>query len=245
MVAVSLTMIGTSVLLLRGKSARSPVSAEVVVTEQGTPAPATSDPAVSSQHPMRRAAAGAEPMSPPLSTATTASAAGSGRAYTNPFAAPIARGAADASFEAAAKRYREGHFDEATRAFDALAPADPLADLWAARSIREDKGCRAAVARFDAVAQRARQTPTGWDALLEAARCYRALGDSESARGRLIPLLGVESYKERARAEIDRIDSLGQETDGASPAKPSGRSRAASAAQPTTVAGSTRSATAP
>src|SRR6202142_3756339 len=42
MAAVFLVMIGTSVLLLRGKSARAPVSAEVTVTEQGTPAPAPS-----------------------------------------------------------------------------------------------------------------------------------------------------------------------------------------------------------
>jgi anti-sigma factor RsiW len=46
MAAVFLVMIGTSLLLLRGKSGRAPASAEVTVTEQGTPAPAASAPAV-------------------------------------------------------------------------------------------------------------------------------------------------------------------------------------------------------
>ena len=40
MAAVFLVMIGTSVLLLRGKSSRAPASAEMTVTEEGTPAPA-------------------------------------------------------------------------------------------------------------------------------------------------------------------------------------------------------------
>jgi len=41
MAAVFLVMIGTSVLLLRGKSSRAPASTFVTVTEEGTPAPAT------------------------------------------------------------------------------------------------------------------------------------------------------------------------------------------------------------
>ncbi len=69
--------------------------------------------------------------------------------------------------ETAIQAYRAGRFDEATRGFDALAPGDPNAELWAARAIREGKGCGNALARFDKVAQRARGTPPGWDALLE------------------------------------------------------------------------------
>ena len=42
MAAVFLVMIGTSVLLLRGRSSRAPASAEMIVTEEGTPAPAAS-----------------------------------------------------------------------------------------------------------------------------------------------------------------------------------------------------------
>ena len=44
MAAVFLVMIGTSVLLLRGKSSRAPASAEMTVTEEGTPAPAAPPP---------------------------------------------------------------------------------------------------------------------------------------------------------------------------------------------------------
>src|SRR5580693_5543492 len=42
MAALFLVMIGTSVLLLRGRSSRQPASADVIVTEEGTPAPAAS-----------------------------------------------------------------------------------------------------------------------------------------------------------------------------------------------------------
>src|SRR5258708_4674002 len=42
MAAVFLVMIGTSLLLLRGKSSRAPASASITVTEQGTPAPVAS-----------------------------------------------------------------------------------------------------------------------------------------------------------------------------------------------------------
>jgi hypothetical protein len=44
MAAVFLVMIGTSVLLLRGRSSRAPASAEMIVTEEGTPVPAASAP---------------------------------------------------------------------------------------------------------------------------------------------------------------------------------------------------------
>jgi len=42
MAAVFMVMIGTSVLLLRGRSSRAPASAEMIVTEEGTPAPSVS-----------------------------------------------------------------------------------------------------------------------------------------------------------------------------------------------------------
>jgi tetratricopeptide (TPR) repeat protein len=139
----------------------------------------------------------------------------------------------DQLFDAALRSYRAGHFNEAVRAFDALSAADPNApDLWAARATRDGKGCRAAVTRFDKTAQHYRQAPPGWDALLEGALCYRALGDFGTARARLTALLGIDSHKDRARAELERIDDLQQaqassETPPA--AKPASRSRAATA----------------
>ena len=137
-------------------------------------------------------------------------------------------------FDTALQAYRGGRFDEAAHAFDGLAGADPNADLWAARSVRESKGCRNAVARFDKVAQRAGGTPPGWDALLEGGLCYRAIGNFDQARVRLNALLTVDSHKDRARAELDRINQLQQAQGSTGPAaaaaRPSPRKAAAPAA---------------
>jgi hypothetical protein len=71
--------------------------------------------------------------------------------------------------------------------------------------VREERGCNAAIARFDHVAQRAAATAPAWDALFEGARCRIALGDRAGARTRLEALLEVDSFRERAQAELDRI----------------------------------------
>jgi hypothetical protein len=114
------------------------------------------------------------------------------------------------SFDAAVQSFQSGRYAEAQKAFDALAPSDPNAELWAARSVREGQGCRPALVRFDKVARRAAGGPVGWDALLEGALCYRAIGDFNNARSRLTALLGVDSHKDRAQAELDRINQLQQ-----------------------------------
>jgi tetratricopeptide (TPR) repeat protein len=266
MAAVFLVMIGTSVLLLRGKSARAPVSAEVTVTEQGTPAPAASAPTLLVPPELARLKAPSLPAPGPEAkpAATFAqpadgtyptpgavwskpslpgAAAGAGAGQPGPMRAfaepPLSARSLDEEqpddrFNAALRSYRAGRFDEAAKAFDAIAPSDPNApDLWAARSIRDGKGCRAAVARFDKTAQRYRQTPPGWDALLEGALCYRALDDLGTARTRLNGLLGVDSHKDRARAEIERIDELQEAQasgEASPPAKSAPRSRAAAPA---------------
>ncbi len=227
MAAVFLVMIGTSVLLLRGKSARAPVSAEVTVTEQGTPAPAPSMMPVSPLEPQANgfaitpfppAAKPAALFPPPAAKEgpaplpVAAAAPAPMRAYSQPAPAGPADEQSDDPFEAALRSYRAGRFKEAARAFDALPLTDPNApDLWAARSVRDGKGgCRAAVARFDRTAQRYKQTAPGWDALLEGALCYRSLGELGTARARLSALLNVDSHKDRARAELDRIDDAQQ-----------------------------------
>jgi hypothetical protein len=48
MAALFLVMFGTSVLLLKGRSARAPTSSEVTVTEHGAPAPAAASPVATS-----------------------------------------------------------------------------------------------------------------------------------------------------------------------------------------------------
>ena len=162
---------------------------------------------------------------PPVAAAPMARASGGdlgrGASASKGASSPIA---------AAIQSYQAGRYDDATKAFDALAPSDASAELWAARSVRESKGCRAALARFDRTAQRGASSPTGWDALLEGALCYRAIGDFGNARTRLSALLGVDSHKDRARAELDRLNQLQTGQGGA------GAGGAAKAAAPTPAA---------
>jgi hypothetical protein len=252
MAAVFLVMIGTSLLLLRGKSGRAPASAEVTVTEQGTPAPAAPTPPAPVEMERQKTPAPA-PVAPEAkqavalasSTKDAPATAGAGaaagpappmRASSDSFATgqPLDEQPTDDQlFEAALRSYRAGRFNEAVHAFDALSPADPNApDLWAARATRDGRGCRAAVTRFDKTAQRYKQAPPGWDALLEGALCYRALGDFGTARARLAGLLGIDSHKDRARAELERIDQLQQAQASSEPppaTKAASRSRAATA----------------
>src|SRR5580693_6729172 len=120
----------------------------------------------------------------------------------------MAEQAALSPFDSALKLYQSARYDAAAHAFDAISASDPTADLWSARAIREGKGCRSAVARFDKVAQRAAGSSPGWDSLLEGALCYRSIGDFGNARVRLNALLSVDSHKDRARAELDRLSQM-------------------------------------
>jgi hypothetical protein len=259
MAAVFLVMIGTSVLLLRGKSSRAPASSDVIVTEQGSPAPepvasaTTAMPmapaasyafaapagsvALARSEPARDEAAPRAPVAHAAPTPIPTAASpkddsdgiadnASGFAGPSPTAAAQSAlggaGGADMSrsataakkstsvFDAAVQSFQSGRYAEAQRAFDALAPSDPNAELWAARSVREGQGCRAALVRFDKVARRAASGPVGWDALLEGALCYRAIGDFNNTRTRLTALLGVDSHKDRAQAELDRLNQMQQ-----------------------------------
>lgn len=112
-------------------------------------------------------------------------------------------GAGPVDFNTAMNAYRARRFEEAARGFDGLSSTDVSAALWAARSIREARGCGAAVARFDAVNTRAFGTANGYEAALDAGRCYRDIGNYAMARARLSPLLGVPAYAERAQEELD------------------------------------------
>jgi hypothetical protein len=289
MAAVFMVMLGTSLLLLRGKSSRAPASAEMRVTEQGTPAPAGSvavlspqsrppepmaaAPVVAARRPAEpKAAMTPSPAAPPADMAlderrrTSAFAQAPGRddegvasdqkggpaglaAAPSPLAnggagaavsrgyggPPMAEQAALSPFDSALKLYQSARYDAAAHAFDAISASDPTADLWSARAIREGKGCRSAVARFDKVAQRAAGSSPGWDSLLEGALCYRSIGDFGNARVRLNALLSVDSHKDRARAELDRLSQMQSQGGGftAPAAKAAPRSAPAAAAPAT------------
>jgi tetratricopeptide (TPR) repeat protein len=257
MAAVFLVMIGTSVLLLRGKSTRAALGDGVTVTEQGTPAPAAPpelmrtphEPAMASAAPFAQPPAAEERPVAALQRSAKGASAPAGRGAADALAFNQERDdAPDERFHAALRSYRAGRFDDAARAFESLPSSDPNApDLWAARSVRDGKGCRAAVVRFDKAAAHHRRATAGSDALLEGALCYRALGDAAAARARLTPLLDADAYRDRARAELDQLEELqqasGAEGEVASPSK-AARARPAAATAPAAAAEATGGASA-
>jgi hypothetical protein len=108
----------------------------------------------------------------------------------------------DDAFTRGQQAYAARRFDEARDDFDAASGGNVSAALWAARSVRDGQGCASAVSRFDDVVNRAPSSAVGFDARLEGARCYRALGKTDAARARLVPLLTVPSHATRAQAEL-------------------------------------------
>ena len=108
----------------------------------------------------------------------------------------------DDAFTRGQQAYTARRFDEARDDFDAAAGGNVAAALWAARSVRDGQGCASAASRFDDVVNRAPSSSVGFDARLEGARCYRALGKTDAARARLVPLLTVPSHASRAQAEL-------------------------------------------
>ena len=280
MVAVFLVMIGTSVLLLRGKSSRAPASAEMTVTEEGTPAPAAPAASVAAAEPASSAAPEAylptmaERAASPVPSPTTVAFARApaadtvedarrgaaksslakgedgmgavalnapGRAAAGGLAAPAApspahvmpapAGAAGGPSFASAPEAEMAPAAQAT-----AAPSDPSDELWAARqardaAARQGRPCPSG-ARFDDVASRAPGTQQGWDALYEGALCYESLGEFGSARTRLGTLLGVPSYRDRARATIDRINKEQQGGGAAAAARAAPKAAAPAAPAP-------------
>jgi TolA-binding protein len=112
-------------------------------------------------------------------------------------------GADQSDFDVAMVAFKAGDYATAARLFDNIAAGgDLMAALWAARSVRAGSTCAQAVPRFEDVAQRGTGTSAGWEAQLEAGRCYRVLGQLDAARQRLGPLLIVPSVAKRAQAEL-------------------------------------------
>jgi hypothetical protein len=226
--------------LLRGRSSRAPASAEMTVTQEGTPAPAAPSTAPMSAAtdlaPALSALASNERMGEVKSAAPPVAAGG--LAQEPPTATPRARAFAKGpppSQGAEATKASPARDNLAVAAAPVAAPIAPSpgaaqggrsaqvapaekpessdvvgADLAAARSLRDTRGCRAAIARFDDVARRSAGTPAGWDALLDSAMCCRFIGDNAGAQTRLNALLNVESHKERARSALEKLDRAQQ-----------------------------------
>jgi hypothetical protein len=234
MAAVFLVMLGASVLLLRGRSSRAPANAEMIVTEKGAPAPApvpisreqhneVAEPAIPptlNSRPIGAKAAGPPAAGAPLDLGSSATRerpsarfASAPKVEDGPVAlraepastfAGAAAPASPAAAPAARSASRPTRDTEGADTKDLSAAA--VSALGAARALRDSQGCRAAVSRFDEVAQRAAGSSSGWEALLESAHCYRSLGDAANARSRLTTLLGVPQFKDRALSELDLLD---------------------------------------
>ncbi len=144
---------------------------------------------------------------------------------------PMMRGAGGSAAGAGAGLSARGAADST--------PATANDELATARTIRDSNGCRDALAPFDRAIQRGTGTPAGWDALLEAALCRRQVGNLSTARFYLNQLLNVDSHKDRARQELDRLDQqIAQAQGNTGPAAVAGRAAPRAAAP-------SRAATAP
>jgi hypothetical protein len=140
MAAVFMVMIGTSVLLLRGRSSRAPASADMIVTEEGTPAPSASAPAGDPKGAAASAVAAAES----AGTDVEKSDKGPLFAVAAPPAATAAEPAAEPRMKAAAKM--------APRADDELAAA-PMVAGRGLSAIRGGAGAGGAMAPAQAADQ--------------------------------------------------------------------------------------------
>jgi hypothetical protein len=150
-------------------------------------------------------------------------------------------------FSSAMAAYRAGNFSEATRQFDLVAAdaGDQNAAIWAARSVRDGRGCAAALGHYDAVTQKAGGSQIGNDALFESANCQIKLGQVDAARDKLNRLLGTPEYEPRARQALADLNAISARKAAASyeaAAPPPAAARAAaSSAKPSAPAGATAS----
>lgn len=187
----------------------------------------------------------ATPAGAPDTTTILGGASGSGGGYTTEATQQAYGSGGVPAFQSAMDDYRAKKFDDATRRFDTMAANDPNAALWAARSVRDGSGCGAAVARFDQVAARADGTPTGYEAMLDAGRCYKQLGNYDAARARFAKLAGVPTYATRAQTELDTMAPAARaqtKTAAPMPMKPMATATATAAATATATGGKPKAA---
>jgi hypothetical protein len=138
---------------------------------------------------------------PALARAAQMGSGGKGEVADSPAQGPL---------DQAKALYAAKDYVAATNAYDAIAATGDLeAALGAARSVRDGNGgCAVAKDRFDQIAARAWGTTAGYDATLEAGRCYRALGATDAAQARYAKLLTVQQFAPRAQAEINGMSQF-------------------------------------
>lgn len=234
MAALLVLVVGSSLVLLRGRADRTSAASRVSVTEHGVPesreeigvvlpraggldgrfaqpAPAATkredEPRRAAGDPKLAAAAApdAEP-APPDERAPLDTAAPD-----EPADAARAPASNDDGYAAAMAVYRSGAWDEAARALDAVAARGgsnaQQAALFAARALEAGAGCAKATAAYEAIASRYAGSNVAGDALWAEARCLRASGATERARDLFAALRTVAGFRDRAEAELATLPS--------------------------------------
>ncbi|WP_437275697.1 zf-HC2 domain-containing protein [Sorangium sp. So ce375] len=102
---------------------------------------------------------------------------------------------------------------EAAKEKSARASASASADdgasaaLHEAQALQRKSGCAAAVGKLDEVGTQYPGTPAAQAAMWEAARCYKASGDTEKARELLLALRSAKGYGDRAEQQLADMEA--------------------------------------
>jgi hypothetical protein len=231
MAALLLLMIGSSLLLVRGRPGAGQVGV-VRVTEQGVPEREHGDYAASPSlgalppHDTERARRAA----PAAARAEAESAARDRAELDTPQAVPPVAAASEASrsteYDEAMALYEAKDFSKAQRAFDSLVaqggPEASQAALYAAKSARASTGCGAALPKFDGVVTRYGNTTAAVQARWEAAECAKRLGNYDRARQVLADLRNIEGQRDRADHELAKLGPTPRGTRAAPDRRPAG-----------------------
>jgi len=213
MAALLLLMIGSSLLLLRGRPG-SQVGV-VHVTEQGVPDREHADlsPSESEEQTRRRGATSGRSEAEGMAASRAAGDASTDGVRTSAGSSASPAGMAEAArtteFDDAMAIYEAKEYAKAQKAFEAIAAqggADAhVAALYAAKSAKALAGCGAALPRFEAVIARHGTTTSAVQARWEAAACNRSVGNYDRARQHLADLRNIEGQRDRADQELARL----------------------------------------
>lgn len=215
--ALLLLLIGSSLVLLRGRPGSAQVGV-VRVTEQGVPEreraelPALDSPELLAGHAVPSARLSSDLLPQPAPGADSAEPSRPRDDGTRPdssAAAASSSSVSDDPFSQAMAMYKAREFANAYRAFDQVAAAGgPRAEeaaLFAARAIRASSGCPNAAPRLDAIIAQHASAAVATEARFEAAACARLMGNFDRARLLLEPLTNNPSLRARAEKELARL----------------------------------------
>jgi TolA-binding protein len=247
MAALLLLVIGSSLLLLRGRPGEQK---NVLVTERGVPEsesdsiqavplrePSDSKPAAAprAEKAEKKESRAAEARAPAAAPVPAAAAPSVGNEDAESQAAARAS-EADRGYEEALTAYRDRRYDEAQRRFDDVASRGgenaASAALYAAQSARARSGCPSAAVLFEQVRERYPDSPSGQEASWQAAGCYRTLGDFDRARHNYETLLSAPGFADRAQAALASLGDAEPSQIAAERVATAKRARPAAAAAP-------------